>query len=213
MADFEPEIKTIREGLRLTQEEMAEALGVPHSRYKNWEYSTKTPERIMEKAKALVAAENRSPYGSGVREVGGTPMVKVTPVGHASAGEGADDHPDEEPIYVPASMVSGGDCAAWVAEGDSMMPWIKDGDTVIAKLHRRPRPNMAFMVRRESGAVSVKMVKYIDGRWVLRSLNPNYPDEEATVEFLGFITGIYRAKGTKERIDNDPHGLLPDDIF
>lgn len=102
---------------------------------------------------------------------------------------------------------------AWVAEGDSMMPWIQPGDIIIAKDHRVQRINTPFLVRREDGTISVKVLKFRDGSWILHSLNPAYEDEPAEVELIGYITGIYRVQGSLETMICNANGLLPDNLF
>lgn len=195
--------------MHLTQTEMAERLGVSRAKYKNWEYGTEPPFRIIETAELLSLAEGNTV--GGVKSIRKLPMAKVPIVGSVSAGAGTDDN-FEDMIYVPAHMVNE-PSNAWVAEGDSMMPWIQPGDIIIAKDHRVQRINTPFLVRREDGTISVKVLKFRDGSWILHSLNPAYNDEPAEVELIVYVTGIYRVQGSLETMICNNNGLVPTDFF
>lgn len=145
----------------------------------------------------------------GPRNVKSMPMTRVPIVGRASAGDGSYDHPElGEDIEIPAHM-SIRPSAAYVASGDSMMPWIHPGDIVVARLHKEPKPNYAMLVRRQDDSVSVKIVRYDNG-WKLISLNESYDPVPADVEFMGYVTGIYRVNGTRVYMEFDSVGLRPE---
>lgn len=197
----------LRKSLRLTQAEMADRLGVTRDKYKNWEYNTRPPQEVMRKAMAV--KETSAPYR--VSPPMTLPMSSVPVVGMASAGPGASDHHEYE-IWAPSHMVTQFS-TAWEAEGDSMMPWIQPGDVVIVQEHRTERINTPFLVRREDGSVSVKILRYRNGAWMLQSLNPKYEEEPASVELIGFVTGIYRVQGSRETMVCDLNGLSPENFF
>lgn len=136
------------------------------------------------------------------------PMVKVPVVGTASAGPGAYVHPDQYSVYVPSSMVLH-ESRAWEAEGDSMMPWIQPGDVIIARPHKTPRPGYPMLVRNQEGEMMVKIIAYEGGHFVLRSLNPAYPDIPAQVEYIGYVTGRFRSVAGYELIESEQAGLRP----
>lgn len=196
-------LRRIRQNLRMSQAEFAKKLGVTRERYKNWEYgAAEPPGNVMQ------TAESMSEYRK--VDLESLPMARIRVVGSASAGAGSEIHPEFESAWVPKHMAQL-DSSGWVAEGDSMMPWIQYGDVVVAKDCKTPRINYPFMVRRPDGAVSVKIIAFDGTQYLYRSLNPRYPDEPAEGELIGYVIGIYRIQGSTESILFDPNGLRPSD--
>ncbi len=202
-------LREARRALRMTLEEFAVAIGVPTQKYKNYEYGrTKVPESVVREAQRIYAPTQRQD----IQPIAPIPMVKVPVVGAASAGPGTEAGEYEGYVWVPQHMASS-PSNAWVAEGDSMMPWIQPGDIVIAREMRTPKINKAFLFRREDGTVSVKVIRWKQGSFIYQSINPAYPDDSATSELLGIVTGIYRVNGTHEMIELDSSGLMPPTFF
>lgn len=198
------QLRAIRMRMNLTQEEFATRLGVTRARYKNWEYGlAEAPDEIVLKAVGL----------DSYREVTikGIPLAPIPVVGAASAGEGSQFHPDLDQLWVPQYMARL-DSRGWEAEGDSMLPWIQPGDIVVARDYKSPKLGYPFMIRREDGSTSVKILAY-DQDWVYKSLNPKYDPEPARGELLGYVIGIYRSEGTFETTLYDPNGLRPKNFF
>jgi SOS-response transcriptional repressor LexA len=205
LVDKENIFRQVRRKLRLNQEEFAELLGVNRQRYKHWEYDTATPPpEMLEKVESMAANILRPDEG-----LKGMPMVKIPVVGRTSAGPGADmGTADDFEVWVPQHMLTD-TSTGWVAEGDSMMPWIQPGDVVIAKESPTPRLNYAFLILRDDGTCSVKVLKWKGEEYEYLSLNPRYDPEPARGRLLGYVTGIYRAVGSHESIENDYNGLRP----
>lgn len=68
------------------------------------------------------------------------------------------------------------------AEGDSMEPYIMDGDVVLLDLSKtEPASNKVYAISRPDGGVSIKrLTQRFSGEWVISSDNPNkakYQDE------------------------------------
>jgi SOS-response transcriptional repressor LexA len=202
-------LREIRERLRFTQKEFAAVLGVDRARYKNWEYGHSAPPHdLMELAERQLPDAPVSEVGPFL-QVRTMPMVKVPVVGHVSAGPGADPHEIQDDVYVPAHMAPGPGLCAYVAEGDSMMPWIHPGDIVIIRPHQTERLGFAFLVERADGTSSLKMLGHDGTDWELRSLNPKYEPERQPARLVGYVIGIYRLSGTTEYTMLDANGLRP----
>ena len=202
-------MRQIRERLRMTQKEFAAALGVDRARYKNWEYQhTAPPADLIAKAEQMVSGQEPSEVGP-LMPVRPMPMVRIPVVGHVSAGPGADAAEIEKELYIPADMAPVPGVTAYVAEGDSMMPWIHPGDIVIIRPHQTERLGFAFLVERADGSYSLKMLAHDGQDWELRSLNPKYEPERSHARLIGYVIGIYRLSGTTEITMLDSAGLRP----
>ena len=187
---------------------LADAAGVDYNRLRNY-----TRGRI----KSLNAEEFARIHSIGVRDSGNiyrilnvtpTAMVDVPVVGSAAGGSGAEIHGEEYTVPVPKDMTKD-DTRGWLAEGDSMSPWIIPGDVVLCLPRKTPAIGYAMLIRNEDGGMMVKAVDLNGSGIVLRSINPTYPDLPASVEFIGIVTGIYRSVGSYTRVSNDLNGLKP----
>lgn len=72
------------------------------------------------------------------------------------------------------------------AKGDSMEPYIVDGDVVLLDLSKTELASgKVYLIRRPDGEISIKrMTQRLTGTWVISSDNPNkvaFPDEEMSV--------------------------------
>lgn len=73
------------------------------------------------------------------------------------------------------------------ADGDSMEPYIFDGDVVLFdSADREPRDRQVYAIRRPDGGISIKrIIQQLSGAWVIRSDNQaKYRDEPITEEVL-----------------------------
>lgn len=150
---------------------------------------------------------------SSVANIRVSPVIQVPVVGSASAGpglEGVDEVPTE---YMTISVsLTKGDCVAFYADGDSMMPLIQPGDKVIVSKTNQPKPGVTFLVRRSGGEYSLKQVKWdaSANQWTWVSINPAYPPEPAHGEIIGMVVTIWREEGSRILTMFDPGGLRPD---
>lgn len=206
LVDTGEDLRRVRKRLRLTQSEMAERLGTTRARYKNWEYDlANPPSYVMEEVKKYNA---EAAVQSAILKLAAIPMAQVPLVGKASAGPGSTAEGDDDFLSVPVHMAREGACG-YIVEGDSMLPWLQPGDALVAMEHPQPKLNYAFLIRRPSGEVSVKVLKWDRGQIVYRSVNPSYKDEDPTGILMGYVIGIYRVEGTHEKMEFDPSGLKP----
>lgn len=167
-------------------------------------------DRVVSKARERL----RMPPGwpaEGVVPVVAGPMVKIPLVGVAEAGDGADDDLDMEQ-EIPSTLFHGAEFG-FVVRGDSLMPHVMPGDILIARPEKRAFYNYPMIVRRESGDVSAKIVVWdsSSNEPKLRSTDGR-PDEPATVEYLGLVTGIYRYRGGTQKAVGNIHGLKLEEI-
>ena len=139
------------------------------------------------------------------------PLVRVPVVGSVSAGQGHDGESADDEVWIPSTMVPDS-TVAWVARGDSMMPWIQPGETVLAIPRKEPLLGYAMLARRQDGEMAVKKIVWAGDRIMLRSLNKSYKDEPADVEWIGLVVGIYHSRGSYERSEADRNGLRPPEI-
>ncbi len=121
-------------------------------------------------------------------------MVQVTVLNAGKAGRGPTESLERE-IYIPVQMSYEDYSYLWV-EGDSMMPWLREGDIAIFRYNPSPRIGFAGAFKTRDGDYLIKEVEYRDrdGRWVLRSWNPKYEpiEVEEGTECLGYLVGFYR---------------------
>jgi SOS-response transcriptional repressor LexA len=187
--------------------DLADKAGLQYERVRNIAYQrvkSVTDEEVEKIAKALGVPSRREDLPTLV----GQPMAKLPIVGSASAGPGTDDHVEDSYAYVPNSVVIP-DSVGWIVEGDSMSPWLLPGDIVIVRPHKTPRVGYAMLVRNEAGLCMVKQVILDGSSIMLKSLNPAYPDQPATVEIMGFVTGRYRSVDGYELTESQRDGLRP----
>lgn len=186
---------------------LADLLGIDYERLRN--AIKGRSEKGFEEVSAIASKLLKRAWPeTEVRTVQRVPLIRVPIVGLASAGSGTESGLESDEVWVPSTMVPDS-AVAWPAVGDSMMPWIQPGDIVLATPQKEPRSGYAMLVRTQEGEVLVKKVAWSGGKFVLKSLNPTYPDVPATVEWLGLVTGIYISRGTYERAESDLHGLRP----
>ena len=110
-----------------------------------------------------------------------------------SCGGGSIDWSEDkrEPLYKEAGWfrhykVKPKDVLAVWADGDSMAPYITDGDLVFFDTSKTiPRTGSIFLVKHPDGQRIKRLRRKIDGAWVLESLSDNknsFPDEEITTD-------------------------------
>lgn len=183
-----------RDILRVTQEEMAERLGVRRSVYKNWEYGMNAPPAsIIARLEdlGLEASKERAKAMAKLRS-GATARLKV--LGSIGAGSGPDGQPDPEELESVPVEFARSDYSGLVVEGDSMLPYLQPGDILVFKDTRIPKLNKIMAVRVDGGPeLLVKRATHAGGDgWELHSANPSYPPVHPghQLECLGYLVGI-----------------------
>lgn len=173
-------IKDLRKKIGMTQTELANALGVSSVALHSWEVGKKTPSlarsaQIADILNCSIAdlVEDASEFSSSTPF--DTNLVLLPVYGEVSAGLGtnAEDHII---CYADASSkYATGEYFYLKAKGDSMMPYIIDGDLLLVK--RTPSVDngkvAVMLIDGEDGVV--KKVIYDKHTVTLLSYNPDYP--------------------------------------
>ncbi|WP_010162996.1 S24 family peptidase [Sphingomonas sp. PAMC 26617] len=164
-----------------------------------------TPRVLAERDRALLAAYFRVDQS----ELGGpsaAPMAAIRRLAvEASAGPGALTDTDEtrdgaramllDPRLLADLRLSPADASMLTARGDSMLPTISDGDTlVVDERDRRVTARAGIFVLRHEGVLLVKRLTSREGGVVITSDNPAYPDITApAVDVIGRVVWLSRA--------------------
>jgi SOS-response transcriptional repressor LexA len=139
----------------------------------------------------------------------GTALVGVKVIGTVSAGGGIwNVDVERRTVYVPEQLAKLGD-VGFIIDGDSMMPFLHEGDTAVFAERRKPRHGFPFLVRMPDRGDKVKFMVYDRGEWYMVSLNPAYPPERLAdgAEIIGILMGFYRVEGTEEIMRLNSDGL------
>jgi SOS-response transcriptional repressor LexA len=180
--------------LRMTQEQLAEALEIPFGKYTQYEYrpEQKIDAEILAKLKKMGYKPGAVPELSPVTAA---PTGTIKLMGAVAAGLESNTTHDGL-VYVPIEF-SRPYFSACICDGDSMMPILHHGDTLIFKDQTRPIARLPFAVRYESdNCVVVKEMAFKDNLWVLRSWNPAYEDRPLDGgQLLGYLVGIISRDG------------------
>jgi hypothetical protein len=200
---------------RITVEKAAKDLGVSSDVLSNVMHGrTKPDANLVDRIRQKFQLPNYWPGNDNVRvtdsrtfSVSGTPLVPIRVLGNVSAGQGSSNVDiDNEMVYVPERLAQCGSLG-WIVDGESMMPALEPGDTVLFRELRTPRRGYPFLLKSPSGELRVKILDW-DKEWTLRSLNSDFAIEPlGHHELLGILVGWYRVRGTRETLDSDPGGL------
>jgi len=209
-------LKAFREHSRLTQAEIADALGVDRSRYKNWEYgyAVPPPQVIRELKKMGYGAETQKIADT----VLGRPKIPVgfslgtMPfAGEVPAGEWGDPLASEEFIEVEVKYEHPKRFAAKVV-GDSCYPALRQGDITIWHQDMSPPYGVIVLAQRKGDhGCTVKELQYEEGRPVLMPINPKIdcpPDGEGW-GVIARLIGVIRQDELGELTWYAPHGIRP----
>lgn len=164
-----------------------------------------TPRILAERDRALLAAYFRVDE-SELGGPAGAPMAAIRRLSvEASAGPGALTEADEardgansmllDPRLLADLRLRPVDASMLTARGDSMLPTISDGDTlVVDERDRRVAARAGIFVLRHEGALLVKRLMLRDGGVVIASDNPAYPEiAAAAVDVIGRVVWLSRA--------------------
>lgn len=162
------ELVAIRESLRFTQEQFAAKLGMEFSQYRNNEYRKPSAD-ILRKARAL----KNEGYEPLVGAMGSIKRLGAIGANHHGPGyEG-----DENEMIVPIAFAKEDYRGVPVPSGElSMIPFIQPGDTLIFKPGSKLHMFVAARLRGETLPVCKKLTTDVEGRAVLRSMNPGFED-------------------------------------
>ncbi len=194
---------------------LASAIGVTYDKLSNVvNRRTRPTDELIAKVRAKLKLPATWPGRSvdgregQLVSLAGLSLSPVRVVGHAEAGPGLTNVDVEaELVYVPDRLAQIG-TIGWIVAGESMMPALEPGDTVLFREWRTPRRGYPFLVKSDAGEFRVKVMDWASDGWVLRSLNPTYAIEPlGTHEVVGILVGWYRSQGSRETLDSDPNGL------
>jgi SOS-response transcriptional repressor LexA len=202
---------------RLGYTRLAKKIGESYNRLYNMANGRTEPDPVViAKVRKELKLPDNWPEVSGKSKgsgklvsLAGTPLYPVPVVGRVAAGEDVYNvDPDEREVYVPQKLYEIGGIG-YVISGDSMMPDLEENTVALFREYRQPRRGFTYLVKSDEKGFQVKNLEWMNNEWTLVSINPAYPPEPlGNRELIGFLIGWYWAKGTREKIDSDPEGLL-----
>ncbi len=225
-------IRDARKASKLSQEEMAELVGVARGAVSSWENGRKTPggknlEKIASalgvstdylmgretsaKKEALSAKSNIS--GQRLNRDNVILVPVISPILKCSAGNGngyddsgvAWDVVSQYPLFdgTLSALYSSKSLSAMYAEGDSMEPQIHDGDLIVFVHDETWIPGNIAIVRLD-GKLFVKGILRSKNGYLLRSQNRDYADIEVGKDDDFSVVG----RVVKIITDRDPKPVL-----
>lgn len=225
-------IRDARKASKLSQEEMAELVGVARGAVSSWENGKKTPggknlEKIASalgvstdyligretdtKKEALSAESNIS--GQRLNRDNVILVPVISPILKCSAGHGngyddsgvAWDVVSQYPLFdgTLSALYSSKSLSAMYAEGDSMEPQIHDGDLIVFVHDETWIPGNIAIVRLD-GKLFVKGILRSKNGYLLRSQNRDYADIEVGEDDDFSVVG----RVVKIITDRDPKPVL-----
>lgn len=149
-----------------------------------------------------------------LEEVQAIPIGRVEHVGTVGAGPGQSTQPGFDPVEVPQVWITP-QTRGMTVSGDSMYPFLWDGDHIICRVVHRPIPGKVMIARTPDGIVVKTLAKGSTG-FELRSLAPGIPaiPVDESVQLLGLLVGRYRPypkPKNKASLEFDGDGLVPED--
>lgn len=146
-------------------------------------------------------------------EVGGLPMGKVEHIGTVGAGYGQLSEPDFDEVEVPNAWITP-DMRGMTVSGESMYPFLWDGDNILCRLADRPIPGKIMIAWTPDGLVIKKVAMGAAG-FELHSLAEGYPPIPVRdARILGILVGRFRrfpSPKNRVKLDFDGDGLVPDE--
>lgn len=200
-------IKKVREARGLTQEQVADRIGKSASSVRGYEKGEgqiwRHPELINALAEALGVTAAFLFGGLGqtwfegegprFRSVEALPQAQIRRLGYIGGGTESSQDPLDAlgVLYVPLEF-AGEDHTGFELEGNSMLPYLHPGDTLIFKMNYQPRiGRINAAILKEDGGPVAKQVEIRDGNLVLASFQDDYaPIPPEDVKFLGYLIGI-----------------------
>lgn len=196
-------IRKLRTGHGLTQEELAEKLDVARSTITQWETGWSSPRMGMVQklanvfgvpSSAMLAEENETlPKGAIPVYSSGEATVPLLTLGRVHAGELTDEEEAESRVEVPASVRSRHPRAfALVVEGSCMDMVIPEGAHVLVDPDREPQNGSIAVVETET--YQAVMRRWYRGSSTLLLAADSHGEQEDMV--LGVEDGPVRVVGT-----------------
>lgn len=225
-------IRDARKASKLSQEEMAELVGVARGAVSSWENGRKTPggKNLEKIASALGVStdylmgretDTKKEASSAESNISGQRLNRgnvilvpvISPILKCSAGHGngyddsgvAWDVVSQYPLFdgTLSALYSSKSLSAMYAEGDSMEPQIHDGDLIVFVHDETWIPGNIAIVRLD-GKLFVKGILRSKNGYLLRSQNRDYADIEVSEDDDFSVVG----RVVKIITDRDPKPVL-----
>ncbi|MFM9872735.1 MAG: LexA family protein [Fimbriimonadaceae bacterium] len=210
-ADLANRLKTWRNSQSLTQQELADKLGIKRSRLANFENGTSTPNKeILNNLEQLGFPKNH--------EVGpplipaSQLLIPITYIGTIAASNPVnwtDPFESEDFEFVPPEMGDARGRFACKIESDSMFPLLEPHDVCVFQRTEVPKIGHIILFRSNDNRVTIKQLKHDGESYVLNPINPSYQPSPANGNMLGYLVGIVRERGTQRITIFDSTGILP----
>lgn len=205
--DLADRLKTIRQRLRLTQEEMAVKLGASRATYKNWEYGVaKPPQRAVAEIALLDAEVVKPAIPAYELDV---PLRTIGAIAASQKVDWTDPFESDDFEYVPGHMAGERGRFTCRVASDSMMPLLQPNDLCIWQHSPIPRINAVILYRHPDRRVTIKQLKHDGTHYLLHPLNEAYDEERGEGEQVGYLVGYVRKVGTFTMTAYDPDGIRP----
>jgi transcriptional regulator with XRE-family HTH domain len=141
---------------------VADQVGISNQRLGTYELEEKEPpvELRMQLAKVLQVTEAyllgledlqaARAKAAGLKSVQRARLTQVPVIGTALGGRGESED-WEDHVYIPSHFISGDDgsykIGAMHLDGESMMPYLRPGDTLVFELSDKPRPGRVSAIQ------------------------------------------------------------------
>lgn len=191
------DIKKIREMLGISQEQLAEMVGVHPRTVQNWESGSTIPKSKHAILRDLVLKPQHYYGGDSEKQKSGEPQMFIVPLLPIYAKGGTLDEFSrsimEDDCEKVLSPIKGAELAITVC-GDSMSPDYPSGcHILIKKIEERAFIDWGkvFVLDTINGTIIKKLMPVSDDPSKIRciSINPEYPPYEISLEY---VRGIYR---------------------
>lgn len=167
-------IKEIRKERGLTQTDLANQFGVTQQAVAKWESSLSTPDYITITKLAEffdISADYLLGLSDSFYPKNSFSAVKI--IGTVKAGY--DFFADQEELGVaPASVMDAEAYRYLVVRGDSMAPFIRDGDLALVRIQQTLRNGDLGVLIYKDGEATLKKYYHTDGTVLLKPFNSEY---------------------------------------
>lgn len=195
-------IQAERERREWSQDAVAKVVGVSRVTYNRWENGSTLPaeSRLMSACEALARAWDvpiASLYGREVAVVGkplypvGVSRVPIPMWGEVPASDWSRPADSTDFYEVDASLAGPNRIACRIV-GDSMIPYLQQGDVVVFKLDPHPAVGSIVLARNSDNDVTVKHLAMEGGGYVLASLKDGHTVGADRWEALGYAIARIR---------------------
>lgn len=168
-------LKEARKSVKLTQQEVANYIGISQNCYSNWETGRNNIDsESLNKLSRLFGKSVDFLIGESIPEPS-TGGVWVPVLGDVAAGipiEAIENIIDYEEI--PKELASQGEFFALRIKGDSMVPRMLDGDVVIVKQQQDCETGDVAVVLVNGESATVKLIKKMPNGIMLKPFNANF---------------------------------------